>query len=97
MVLTLTVTIGMDDVDVGMMVGVSVGNGVLLGNSVAAGWLLWAINVRANAVAVSAISVSGVPVPGSWEGRLQADNPRMRMRPTVKIFLLKFIVLSRVR
>ena len=94
MVFWLTVTIGTEEVDVGVMLGVSVGKGVLLGISVMPGGGV--VRTSAKALAVAAASASAVAVPGDWDGRLQADNPRIMTNPTIKIFLVLFIVNSRM-
>jgi len=89
------VTIGTEEVDVSMIVGVSVGNGVLLGISVMPG--AGEVRTIAKAVALAAISASAVAVAGDWDGRLQADNPIIAMSPTIKIFLVMCMWLSRIK
>ena len=86
MVLTLTVAIGMDGVEVGVIVGVSVGKGVLLGMSVMTGAAV--VMAKTSAVTLAATSASVVAVPGDCDGRLQADNPRMMMKPKMKNFFV---------
>ena len=54
------------------------------------------VSASASAVALPIASASAVAVPGDWEGRLQADNPNMVVIPTIKIFLMMFIVNSRM-
>jgi len=92
-VFSLTLAIGIDGVKVGVMVGVSVGGGVSTGVSVAVGGIV----VSASAVALAAASDWAVAVPGDWEGRLQADMLKTMMQPTTKIFLVMFMVHSRIR
>ena len=79
----------------GVMLGVSVGNGVLLGISVKPGGGV--VRISANALAVAAASASAVAVAGDWEGKLQADTLMMRMKPTKTIFLVMFMSLSRIK
>jgi hypothetical protein len=93
LVFWLTVTIGTDGVNVGVIVGVSVGKGVLTGVSVAGGVLA----VKASSVPVTAASASSSGFGGVWEGRLQADIPRIRMQPATRIFLIMIMWLSRIR
>jgi hypothetical protein len=88
---TLTLTTGTVGVEVTARVAVSVGSGVMLGDSVTTGSVTWTVTVRANAEAVAAKSASVVAVPGDWEGKLQAEVPRMRMQPMARIFFILFI------
>ena len=94
MVFWLTVIIGTEGVNVGVMVGVSVGSGVSAGArvSVAVGGLV----VRASSVAVAAAAASSNGSDGVWEGKLQADIPKIMMQPTIKIFLVMFMARSRI-
>jgi len=76
----------MAEVDVGVIVGMSVGKGVLLGISATTGVAVFII--KTSAVALAAISASTVAVPGDWDGKLQADNPKMIIKPMMKNFLV---------
>jgi len=76
----------MEEVDVGVIVGASVGKGVLLGISVIPGAEV--VMAETSAVALAAVSASAVAVPGDWDGKLQADKPKMIMKLKMKNFFV---------